>query len=171
MSPSATLFESGSRTRGRGPFLSRQERSQRNASPDGATTPSRTRFCRTVTRQHVLVLASDARDPSPRPFGLAGKACAAWARHTGPNTSFAKPWWLSRPVGERASRKAEVEPEGCARDRAPPEANRDARHRQSRRAFRGKMALVTFPERKVTRGCRGRSIPLTFTLRTSSADN
>jgi hypothetical protein len=42
---------------------------------------------------------------------------------------------------------------------APPEADRDARDPRSGRAFRGKMALATFAETKVARGCRGRSAP------------
>ena len=48
---------------------------------------------------------------------------------------------------------------------APPEADADARHRQSRRAFRGRTVLVTFAKTKVTRGGRGGSTPHLYNAR------
>ena len=159
-------------------FASPKKRNQKKGDPDGATTPCASRLCLPVVRQDIPVLTDDARLPDA-PLQACGQRLAMLGRAIrGPNIFRGlTPLVLLNSVAFKPRRRASVEdrpklsPTGCAMDRtrahpaqgravcAPPEADTDARYRRSRRVFRGKMALVTFPERKVTRGRRGRSTP------------
>ncbi len=152
----------------------------KKARPDGATSPSHPRLwldsCPTA---HPCAGVRPARSLA-QSFGYSAKALRCSGAPYGARHSVRGLALLALPnsIGFQPRRRASVEerpkssPTGHRKDSvrahpaqgcavcAPPEADRDARDRRSRRAFRGKMALVTFPERKVTRGCRGRSAPL-----------
>ena len=83
-----------------------------------ARQPPRVRaFVVAVSRQDVPVLAVHARDPSRALSGSRPKACVARARHTGPNTTFVKPWGYFRLVGEpNTEGRRSQDPKGREKD-------------------------------------------------------
>ncbi len=102
----AALFESGSRTRGRGPFLSRQERSQRSAARMARHPPRVRASGLAVTRRRLPAPAVDAGPFALALSGARPSACAARARHTMPNT-FRGLTLLLNSVGFQPRRRAE----------------------------------------------------------------
>ena len=171
MSPSAALFESGSRTRRRGPFLSRQERSQRNASPDGATPPARTRLCFGGVPTGPPCPGGPRARSFARPFRLSVKGLRRLGAPYGAQPQNHGSFMLqprrrasvedrpkSSPTGHRRDSVRAHTAQGCAVC-APPEADEDARDRRSRRSLSGQDGFGDFPQKESHPGVQGAERP------------
>ena len=172
---SGGVYERGSAPVRRVHFFEHKEMDERNAARMARPLPALRAFAVRSADRTSLSWRPTRGVPPHAPSGLRAKACSLGRAIRGPRTTVV-PTPLLLPPRRRASVEEgpKSSPKGCARDRtrahpaqgcavcAPPEANRerDGPAMLAGEAFRGKMALVTFPERKVTRGCRGRSTPL-----------
>ena len=97
--------------------MSRQERSQRNATPKAADP-----FLRVSPASALAQLAGRYTTRLGLEHGTRDTPAAggdARAAATGFNISFAKPWWCSRPVGEpNTEGRRSKDPKGREKDLA-----------------------------------------------------